>query len=235
MLLLFDIDGTLLTTKRSGVKALEDAGRELFGGAFTIEGVDFAGRLDPLIIGELLRRNGVDESRANADAMRAGYGRHLPRLLAPAGVATACPGVHEVLGLLRRVRGITLGLLTGNFAETGTIKLRAVGIDPDWFAVRVWGDESPVEPPAREHLPPVGMRRYHELNGNAVAPERVVVIGDTPHDVSCAQAHGCRSLGVGTGVFTSEQLTGCGATRAVPSMADAAGVVDWLTSGADER
>jgi len=232
MLLLFDIDGTLLTTKRSGVKALEDAGRELFGDQFSIEGVDFAGRLDPLIIGELLHRNGVARTRENAEAMRTGYGRHLPRLISPAGVATACPGVHEVLGSLRGMSGVTLGLLTGNYSETGSIKLRAVGIDPGWFSVRVWGDESPTEPPAREHLPPVGMMRYRELHGRAVSPERVVVIGDTPHDVSCARAHGCRSLGVGTGVYSSEALLGCGATWAVPSMADAASVVDWLTSEA---
>lgn len=230
MLLLFDIDGTLLTTMRSGMKALEDAGRELFGESFTIDGVEFAGRLDPLIIKELLVRNKLEASDRNAREMRDGYGRHLPRRLAPAGVATACPGVHDVLASLRRRRDVTLGLLTGNFSETGSIKLRSAGIDPDWFAVRVWGDESPHDPPAREHLPPVGMKRYHVLHGREVRPERVIVIGDTPHDVSCASAHGCRSLGVGTGIFTSDQLSACGATWAVPTLSDTESVVNWLTS-----
>lgn len=228
MLILFDIDATLLTSSRAGVLALEAGGQEAFGPAFTIEGVDFAGRLDPLIIGDLLERNGLPRTAEHAGALRRGYARHLPGLLARPGSTRALPGVHDLLAALRREAGVTLGLLTGNFEDTGTAKIRSVGIEAAWFPVRVWGDESPRQPARREHLPLVAFERYRALLGRPADPARTVVIGDTPHDVSCASEHGCRSLAVATGSFTVEELRARGADRALSDLSDTAAVLAWL-------
>ena len=46
MLILFDIDMTLLKTNGAGRRAMQNAGAALFGRAFTIDGLDFSGRLD---------------------------------------------------------------------------------------------------------------------------------------------------------------------------------------------
>src|SRR5690606_6214996 len=130
---------------------------------------------------------------------------------------------------------LTLGLLTGNFPETGAMKVAAAGIDPTIFEVCVWGCDSPIAPPLREYLPPVAFERYRALRSVALSPERVAIIGDTPHDVRCALVNGCRALGVGTGQFTVEQLLAAGAHHATPDMGDADAVVRWLLDGALTR
>src|SRR5207245_1648666 len=105
---------------------------------------------------------------------------------------------------------------------------RACGIAPDRVPIRVWGDDSPHHPPARDHLPGVGLARYRERFGRHIEPRLVTIIGDTPHDIACAKAHGCRSLGVATGSFSVEDLRACGADRAVRDLSDTASVQDWL-------
>jgi phosphoglycolate phosphatase-like HAD superfamily hydrolase len=230
MLILFDIDATLITTSRTGILAMADAGRELYGQDFSEAGVDFAGRLDPLILADLLRKHGHAPTRENVERFRAAYRRHLGPHLARPGVARALPGVQELVSALRGTSGVCIGLLTGNYADTGSLKLRAAGIDPGWFPVQVWGDDSPHDPPSRDHLPPVGLRRHREVTGLEIAPDRAVIIGDTPHDVRCALAHGLRALGVGTGMFTPAALEAAGAHRAVPNLADTQEVLRWLTA-----
>ena len=229
MLIFFDIDATLITTGGVGIKAMIGAGRELFGAGFSVDGIPFAGRLDPLILADMLAKNGLEVSPGNMSAMRAAYGRHLPGHLT-AGMGRSLPGVIPLVSGLHSTDGVTLGLLTGNFAETGLMKLIACGIPTDHFKIRVWGDESPHTPPARDHLPGIGLDRYRERFGSPIPPQRVVIIGDTPHDISCAKAHGCRSLGVATGSFSPDDLAASGADRVVRDLSDTADVQRWLLS-----
>lgn len=228
MLILFDIDATLLTSSKAGILALERGGRDAFGERFAIEGVDFAGRLDPLIIADLLCRNRLEPTPENAERLKAGYVRELPAFLGRAGSTSVCPGVHELLAELRRHAHVTLGLLTGNFAETGALKLRSVGIDPAWFAVHVWGDQSPRTPPTRDDLPPIGLARFQALHGRAAEPGRTVVIGDTPHDIRCAKVNGCQSLAVATGQYSLDQLRAHEPTGALADLSETRAVLDWL-------
>lgn len=227
MLILFDIDATLIRTEGAGIKAMVDAGSELFGPGFTAEGVAFAGRLDPLILADLLMTNRQTPNPGNIQSMRRAYRKHLEVRL-KSGVGRALPGVAPLLDRLQSEAAATLGLLTGNFAETGSAKLAACGIQVSRFAIQVWGDDSPHDPPAREHLPAVGMQRYRQLHRRDIAPQCVVIIGDTPHDISCAKAHGCRSLGVGTGQFRAEQLLASGADHAVDDLSNTEAVMDLL-------
>lgn len=241
MLLLFDIDGTLLRTYGLGIRAIEQAGRELFGPRFTLDGVETAGRLDPLIFADAMTRVGIDVTRERILQLRDAYAREMILLLEQEPSATvAMPGVHELLAALHeRARGVmrdgthlTLGVLTGNFALTGQAKMRACAIDPFQFQVNVWGDDSPHEPPAREHLVAVGIERSAgHRGGTTPAGREVIVIGDTPHDVACAKANGCRSLAVGTGTFTLDELTACGADWAVKDLSDTASVLAWVFDG----
>ena len=232
MLVLFDVDATLITTSRSGIAAMGLAGRAMFGSSFDEGVVEYAGRLDPLIIGELLLAHRQPVTPESVAAFRAGYRTHLESLLREPGVARACPGVHELLDSLEGRPDVALGLLTGNYPETGAIKLRACGIDPDRFAVQVWGCDSPHDPPARTHLPPVGAARYRERFGRDIAMERITIIGDTPHDIACALAHGCRGLGVATGQYSVEDLERAGAALALSNLSDTQRVTQWLVNQA---
>lgn len=229
MLILFDIDATLITTSRTGIAAMGEAGRALIGPTFDESRVEYAGRLDPLIIADLLKVHGREPTEDAVRNFRSHYRIHLERLLLRAGLAKPCPGVVALLEALEAAGAGTLGLLTGNFPETGSIKLRAAGINPDRFPIQVWGCDSPFEPPARHHLPPIGMRHYEARYARPIRPDEVTIVGDTPHDITCAAAHGCRSLGVATGHFTVEELLAAGADHAVTDLSRTAEVLHWLT------
>lgn len=236
MLILFDIDATLLVTGGVGIRAMEEAGVSLFGPACTAEGVAVAGRLDPLIMRDMLAKVGKPASAENLAAFRVAYEDRMRQHFAQTGPAKvqarALPGVHPLINALDDLRGVTLGLLTGNFASTGSMKLRSVDINPERFPVCAWGDDSPHAfphaTPKRSDLPPVATRRYRERHDRD--PSRVLIIGDTPHDVECAKAHGHACLGVGTGQFTAAALKDAGADQALNDLSDTHAVLQYIDS-----
>ncbi|MCW5753702.1 MAG: HAD hydrolase-like protein [Phycisphaeraceae bacterium] len=230
MLVLFDIDATLISTSGVGMRCMVEAGRGLFGPGFHADGVAFAGRLDPLIIDDLLRVNGVPGGAREREAMRLAYTDRLMQALRVPGVGRALPGVPSLLAGVERTDGMTMGLLTGNFESTGRLKLSACGIDDSRFKLCVWGDESPEDPPSREQLPGVALERYAAATGRRIDPTLAVIIGDTPHDVSCARAHGLRVIGVATGSYSTADLAGAGADRVVSDLSETARVLGWLTA-----
>lgn len=227
MLILFDIDMTLLKTNGAGRVAMAAAGASLFGHAFSIERVDFAGRLDPLILRDLLTLNGESASVENMARMKTAYIEAF--MEHSAGKIEPLPGALELVDAIAGHAGATAGLLTGNFAETGTHKVASVGIDPGLFRITAWGDDSPHDPPAREHLPPVAMGRYRDLLG--MDATETVILGDTVHDVACGLANGCRVLGVATGRTDAATLAAAGAHRVVDSLSDTADLAGWLLGG----
>ncbi len=226
-LVLFDIDGTLLATRRAGVRSMNDAARELFGPDFSFDGVELAGRIDPLIWAEVAAANGIGDSAAHHDRFRAAYARHLESRLAADNTVSLMPGVAALLEALRRLEGITLGLLTGNYPETGRLKVEAAGLDPAIFPVGAFGCDSD----SRRGLPAVAIARHAEMTGRRLPPRQVVVIGDTPHDVDCARAAGCRSIAVATGTYTRDKLAPCGADLLVDDLSGTTSIVNWIVRG----
>lgn len=227
-LTLFDIDATLLLTGGAGMNAMERAGRRLFGEHFSTAGIDFAGRIDPLLIREMLQRHAVEPTADRMVEFRRTYTAMLESDMASSTRHHALPGAIALVRRLQETRSTALGVLTGNFAETGSIKLRRCGFHPEWFAVRVWGDDSPHDPPSRDHLPGVAIERFAAVYGARLEPARVTIIGDTPHDVRCARVHGCRSLGVATGRYTADELERAGADRVVADLGETDDLAAWL-------
>jgi phosphoglycolate phosphatase-like HAD superfamily hydrolase len=239
LLLLFDIDGTLIRTRGAGMRALEDAAREAHGPHLSAAGIDFAGALDPIIIARMLAAAGIEPTPAALAAVRERYPAHLARHLAarpahPRGsvdpdTTGALPGVHDLLRILTTTRPhYTLGLLTGNLEEGARLKLAHCGIDHDAFTIRVYGDDSPHAPPLRHHLTPIAIDRHHQSCGLRLAARHVLIIGDTAHDIACATTHGARSLGVTTGGHTRAQLQAAGADRVVDTLQDTASLLQWI-------
>jgi phosphoglycolate phosphatase-like HAD superfamily hydrolase len=225
VLLLFDIDGTLLLTERAGVQAMQAAGRALYGERFSLEKVDLAGRLDPHIWRDGLAQIGLEPSEELHASFQSAYERALEERLRARPTARALPGVLALLEHLRGLDDTTLGLVTGNYAATGSLKLRAAGIDPAWFPVAAWGGDGA----HRRELPPVAMRRFAERAGRAIAAEHVVVIGDTPSDVDCARANGCRGVAVATGPsFSSAELRAHEPDLLLEDLSDSATLLTWL-------
>jgi phosphoglycolate phosphatase-like HAD superfamily hydrolase len=224
MLILFDIDGTILLTQGAGVKAMADAGRELYGAHFTVDGVEFSGRLDTLIWHDLTRINNVSSSDAHHDRFRETYGRKLAERLQANPTAKLLPGVKELVHEIAALDHATLGLLTGNYPETGRFKIRSAGLDPEVFKVNAWGCDGR----SRRDLPPLAMERHMKITGRRVGAEDVVIIGDTPHDIDCAHAHGCRALGVATGAFSVADLRSAGADLAVDNLSETPALLRWM-------
>ena len=229
MLVLFDIDGTLLTGDGIGMRALTAAAQDLFGTGFTSDGISYAGRLDPLIIEELLGANGVPPTAQNRDQLTQAYYHSLTSALA-SNTITPLPGAAELVNHLAAVPAVTVGLLTGNLPESGRRKLIAAGFDLAQFRVCVWGDDSPHSPPHRNHLPAIAMQRFAQLHSREIDPSSIIVIGDTPGDIECAHQVGGRCLGVSTGRFGTRQLRDAGADLVVETLQSTADLANWILS-----
>jgi phosphoglycolate phosphatase-like HAD superfamily hydrolase len=228
MLILFDIDGTILRSQGAGLNAMEQAARELFGEHFSFEGVEVAGRLDTLIWSDAARRNSLEDAAAHHDRFRRRYAELLRDRLANGASLTIMPGVRELIAALRRLPHITLGLLTGNYPETGRLKIEAAGFTFEHFEVNAWGCDGS----HRRDLPPLAIRDYRQLKGRTIEPADVTIIGDTPHDIDCAHAHGCRCLAVATGDFSAAALEESGADRVVRDLSQTDDVCQWLLRSA---
>jgi phosphoglycolate phosphatase len=222
-LLMFDVDLTLVDADGAGQRAMRTAGVEVCGQGFSFDGVPFGGRLDPLIFADAAARCGHTDAEAAAlhDTFRAVYTRELGRLITDNGhTVTALPGITELLIALRdraaRGDGVMLGLLTGNYAQTAALKIQAAGLRRDWFTLGCFGDEADSRPGLTE----LAMRRYTGLTAAPIDPARVVIIGDTPHDVHCAKAHGCTAFAVATGRTRADELREAGADIVVDDLED---------------
>jgi len=223
-LVLFDIDGTLLTSQGAGRDSMLSAGKSLFGEEFSFDGVEVNGRLDPLIFADLALRNGLEPNPLLESRFRERYASHLQTRVQRPGLVQPLPGIEALVNKLRGTTGVTLGILSGNYAETGRMKLRAGGLRPEDFVVCAWGDDAPTRP----ELVPIARSRYAEVRGRAVQDENIVVIGDTPHDVECARQNGCRALGVATGASSCEELRAAGAERSEPNLAHVDEIANWI-------
>lgn len=220
-LLLFDVDGTLLKTGGAGMRAMRVVAQRLFGEGFRWEGIEVSGHLDPLIFAELAVINGLDDDPTHHQQFRDHYLEQLAFELATDGAdVRALGGVHDTLAVLReradREGDVALGLLTGNYTRAVPIKLGAVGIDPAWFEVTAFGDEAN----NRAGLVELAMAKHASVTGRDTNPDRVIVIGDTPRDVTCAHTHGCVAFAVATGPYSVDQLRQAGADVVVADLTD---------------
>jgi phosphoglycolate phosphatase-like HAD superfamily hydrolase len=199
-LLLFDIDGTLLTTGGCGERALRLAVRDAFGVDDDLHDIEIAGRTDTGIARQLLRKHGREETEAGIASILASYLRHLPTLL-PEAQGRLLPGVEALLPVLKQRKDVVLALLTGNLERGAEHKLSHYGV---WryFEFGAFADDHH----ERNRLGPFALTRARE-RGHAFGLSRTFVIGDTPHDIACARAIGARAVAVATGVFSSESLT----------------------------
>jgi phosphoglycolate phosphatase-like HAD superfamily hydrolase len=220
-LLLWDIDGTLLLTDGAGMRGMARAGRKLYGDAFSWKGVHASGRLDPVIFEDALTRNGVAPSDDLHRTFHDAYLVELEAELALVGEkARTMPGIREAIAALRERsamrRDVAQGLVTGNYRRAAPLKLRACGLDPEWFEINAFGDEGKTRP----DLVALAMKRCAERYGAAPDPKNVIVIGDTPFDVDCAHAHGCVAFAVATGLHGLDELSATGADVVVADLSD---------------
>jgi phosphoglycolate phosphatase len=219
LLVLWDIDGTLVRTAGHGRFAFEEAFRAVVGR--DPEPVDFAGRTD----------------RQIALTMLAGEHDHLPRVLeelagalelrkeAMAAEGYAYPGVPEVLEALHRRDDVIQSLLTGNIQANAVIKLSAFGLER-WldFEVGAYGSDPHDK---RSDLVAVARERAAAKYGK---PTGAVLVGDTPLDVRAAQGAGARAVAVATGFADPEALRASSPDAYLEDLSDTAAALAAITA-----
>lgn len=212
VLVLFDIDGTLVDTTGAGVRGMNTAFERLHGRPAALSGVAVAGRTDLDILTEIYGASGIGFEEAHVPTLRDAYLDELRREMsqdAGAGFGVL-PGVHAALDALDADPSFTLGLLTGNFAGGAEIKLGHFDL---WrrFRLGAFGDAHT----NRRDLVPVALERARE---HGLEPSHVIVVGDTPLDVDCAHANGAMAVAVATGHYDADQLAATGAELVVETL-----------------
>jgi phosphoglycolate phosphatase-like HAD superfamily hydrolase len=221
-LLLWDIDGTILHTGKAGETALGRAMEKLYGINRGLQGLEIAGRTDKWIVGQLLGRdgkpNGLEEVAQFLDVYVELLAEELPRR--NGGLH---PGVLGILEEAHKRAELVQALLTGNIEKGARLKLTRYGVN-HFFDFGAFADDSSI----RNELGPHAKRRAEEKHGEEFPPERIFVIGDTPHDVACARAIGAKAIAVATGSFTKRQLKDCGADAVFTDLAHPKAFFDLL-------
>ena len=211
---LFDIDGTLLNADGAGRRAVEAALRELLGlTSVDLSGVEFAGRTDPWIVTAALRQHGAEVDDGLVDRVLERYVQYLPGELERAEAFRVLPGVRELLSSLRSRSDVALGLGTGNTEAAAQAKLDR-GELRHFFSFGGFGSDHQ----ERSELIRAGLRRGLQELGLSFEQCRVIVIGDTPHDVTAARAIGAQCIAVCTSRYDASALEEAGADWVVPTL-----------------
>jgi phosphoglycolate phosphatase len=202
VLLLFDIDGTLLLkATRAHAQAVVEAVRATYNPEERPEvKIEAAGRTDVDIARQLALLGGVSPARFDAgrDDFCAAAVEAYARLCEDDLSAHVAPGVTEVLETLAARDGVRLAVLTGNLEPIAHLKLERAGLG-GFFERGQGGFGSDHED--RTELPAIARAR-----AGGYPREQTVIIGDTPRDIACARADGLRCIAVATGPFTAAQL-----------------------------
>lgn len=216
-LVLFDIDGTLLSSGPLARQVFAEALRATYGTSGDVDGFRFEGKLDPIIVTELMREAGVEVARIEAllpdalarylDGLEGALARQRPSLK---------PRADELVARVATERSAVAALLTGNVERGARIKLVAAGL---WhhFAFGAFGNEAP----SRNDLGPVALRKALAA-GHVFTGEQCVIVGDAPQDVACGKALGARVVAVATGRTSAEVLAALGADVVLPDFSDLA-------------
>jgi phosphoglycolate phosphatase-like HAD superfamily hydrolase len=207
VLLLFDLDGTLL------LEGATPVGQAMSEALYEVHGVDTrqirttiptAGRTHGEIARAILLDAGVPATRidALADRVRETCCAACARLLPDDLSGAVLPGVRELLEWLVGQANVKLGLLTGNYEAIARLKLARAGLGPA-FAPGQGAFGSDAED--RAALPAIARQRAG-APGAPYPRRNTIVIGDTPRDIAAAQADDLRCLAVASGQFPADAL-----------------------------
>lgn len=210
--LLWDIDGTLITTGGAGRRAIERAFADVYGRPDAFAKVNFAGMTDRAIVRAGFAAIGRTCVDSEIDAVLELYVRVLEEEMRN-GSCALHRGIERALDETAQA-GCAMGLGTGNIRRGARVKLSRVGIH-ERFSFGGFGCDHE----DRAELIRIGATRGAEALGRPLPECRVVIIGDTPKDIAAAQAIGAESLAVATGSYTTAELAAAGATWAVADLA----------------
>lgn len=210
VVLFWDIDGTLLTTGKAGVPAWEASVLEVTGREFQLSSIRVPGLTDYQIAVKTFEMLGLEPGPGQLERMVRGYEERLPTAL-PGRAGQVFPNVREILEHTRTRDDVRSYLLTGNTRAGARAKLTHYDLFhlfPDGAFAEDTRERSTIA------------ERGLELARRAgpIDEEALFVIGDTPHDIHCANAIGARTIAVATGGYTAEELAAHAPWRVLPQL-----------------
>jgi phosphoglycolate phosphatase len=245
LLVLWDVDFTLLSSAGLGTRLYEATFREMFGRELTVV-ADKAGRTDRAILLETLALAGIAEPRAHLDAFLSALARqsatwngsaahgsaaHGSAVHGAAADGSAADEVHALPGAAAAIEalaaaGVRQSVLTGNIRPLAELKLGLAGLGKHLdLDVGAYGDVHEV----RAELVPVARQAAAAAYGLDFDGPSTVLVGDTPLDVAAALATGARAVGVATGSFPASDLAAAGAHVVLPDLTDTALLIAAVT------
>jgi phosphoglycolate phosphatase len=201
-LVLFDIDGTLITDGGAARHSYALALRETYGYEGDLTRYDFSGRTDPQITSMVLGDAGFTEEEISerSPQLWETYLRELATHATPERVR-ALPGIRALLDRLASRHDVTLALLTGNIERGARLKLAPAALN-DYFPFGAFGSDSAL----REELPPIAVERASKIDGHRFRGRDVVIIGDSIYDIRCGVPHEATTIAVASGKTPAEKL-----------------------------
>lgn len=220
-LLLFDIDCTLIRSrpkppgsKKNGGYLMTALSRAFDKPVTSDEGVVYSGGTDGSLAEEILAINGI--TRHNCD----NYLENITKAfnIMPAIVNErvsqsqlswySLPNVNELLDELAIRSDVKLGILTGNLYDIAVIKLKTAGVKLEAFQENgklfgAFGSDHFV----RDELVKIAKCRYSTFIGHSIQPNDIIIIGDSPKDISCAHHNRVPCVAVDTGFYDADQLS----------------------------
>jgi phosphoglycolate phosphatase len=211
--ILFDVDGTLITTGGASAVAWRRAFADLYGVPADIHESTHAGMTDPEV-GRLTFKAvlGRDPTPRELAAVMAKRLEHLPAAVAESTGYRVLPGVAELLPTLVE-QGYLLGLTTGLVESAAHIKLARAGLNT-YFHFGGYGSDSP----DRTELTRRGIERASAVLGLPLRRDQVWVVGDTPLDIAAAHGAGAVAVGVASGSYRVDELRDAGADHVLPDL-----------------
>jgi phosphoglycolate phosphatase-like HAD superfamily hydrolase len=206
-LVLFDIDGTLIHCGKAPRNAISKAMEVVFGTRGSADHYAFSGKTDSQIVYEVMRLAELDENfvKSNLAVALDQYVNFLDDTLLGEDIKVF-DGVVSILNNLRRLEGVTVGLLTGNVVRGAKIKLSRAGIDHFFFnggsLIGAFGSDAM----DRSELPRIAVDRAATELHRHFREKEIVVVGDSPNDVLCGKSLNVCSVAVATGWHKKEEL-----------------------------
>jgi phosphoglycolate phosphatase-like HAD superfamily hydrolase len=214
-LVLFDVDGTLITSGGAGARAWAFAFDHLYGVPADIGSHSEAGETDPAVArGTFTAAVGREPTQDELARLFGAYLRRLDDEVASSQGYRVLEGVEALLVSLADA-GTMLGIVSGAMEGAARVKL-ARGRLNRFFLFGGYGSDSP----ERTSLTRVAIEKAGVLHGHDLEPRSVLVVGDTPRDVRAAHATGCVAVGVASGHYGVDELAQAGADHVLASLAE---------------
>jgi phosphoglycolate phosphatase-like HAD superfamily hydrolase len=200
-LVLFDVDGTLVHTGHAGTQAFAKTFATEFNAHNGVEKINFPGGTDKNLVREFLGLHGIPATPENFGRFFERYAFWLDQIIAQSHGGPRTGALEFLDGLRALPRPPLLGLLTGNIRLCAEIKLRRFNLW-DVFEIGAFADDSE----DRNQIAVAALERGRRVLGKDLQPAEIVVVGDTPHDIRCGKFIGAKTLAVGTGSATLDEL-----------------------------